>query len=671
MTRLDELEGVGKTRLSALHAAGIDSLRDLLCTFPIRYRDTSECQTVDTAQAGRRVTLRLKRREAPKLQRYGKQSRVTCLFCDDTGDMLVSWFNQPWMKENLLKKTEYLLFGLVTEYGGRRQLVNPSVETELRIQPIYRPIDGLPQRVHQSIVKQTMDEIDALCPEELPVELVSEHQLCGYAQMVRELHFPTSPESLANAQKRYAFEQFLLYQAAVLLMSGRGGKGVRIPSEPSDRACFWSMLPFLPTGAQHRALEEIAADLSGEKPMARMVQGDVGCGKTAIAFGAMALTAQAGYQAALMAPTVILARQHYEQAKPLFEKMGFPCVLLVGGMTAKERREALTQMETGEAQIIIGTHALVSAGARYQRLGLVITDEQHRFGVEQRTRLICKGDSALPPNLLVMSATPIPRSLALILYGDLELSVVDELPPGRQPVTTRIVPDQKREDMYRFLKAELDKGRQAYIVCPLVEDSEAMEDVKAAKTHVEQLQKGALAGATLTLVHGRMPPKEKEQALSDFSSGIAQVLVATTVIEVGVNVPNATIMVIEDADHYGLAQLHQIRGRVGRGSEQSWCFLMAKPNERLRALTGTNDGFAIAQEDLKQRGPGELLGTRQHGDAALMDGLPLSGDTRLLSEAAECAKELYHKPERALQWEMVKRLASAHLKRVSDRVSAS
>ena len=597
---LSELQGVGKSRLDALHAAGIFSLRDLLYAIPYRYKDLSKRVSVAEAQIGERVSLTLTREGAPKLMRYGKSARVQCAFTDDTGKITASWFNQPWMKKNLENQTSLTLYGMVDAYRGQKQLVNPSVEKELRILPVYRPIEGLPQRTHEAIVTQALETIDETCAETLPQTMLARYGLMPCADALRALHAPKDMQEVARAQRRFAFEQILLYQASVRMVKSLRRKGTPIASTDAATDAFWATLPFAPTGAQRRTLAEIAADMRQSRAMARMVQGDVGSGKTAVAMGAMLLCAKAGYQSALMAPTEILARQHYETMKGYYERQGVACGLLVGGMPAKERKAALLSIASGEWRVVIGTHALISKGVRYASLALCVTDEQHRFGVAQRTALLQKGATKRQsPHLLVMSATPIPRSLALVLFGDLDISVIDELPPGRMPVKTRIVPEEKRADMYGFVRQALEGGRQAYIVCPLVEESESEEKLKAAKPYREALQKGALKGFSVGLTYGSQPSEEKQQALRAFVAGDTQALVATTVIEVGVNVPNATVMLIEDADRYGLAQLHQLRGRVGRGAEQSWCFLLSKPNERLRAFTSTNDGFEIARQDME------------------------------------------------------------------------
>ena len=669
---LSNLRGIGKNRLQALHAAGIFSLRDLLYAVPLKYRDTSACAKIAQALEGERFTFDLVREGEAKLSRYGQRSRVTCTFTDDSGRITACWFNQPWMRENLNKIARIRLHGVVSVHGGKKQLVNPTVEKELGISPVYRPIEGLPHKTHEDIVAQALTCVEQLCPETLPSGVMERHGLCSGAEALRLLHKPASMEDVERGQRRFAFEQMLLYQSAVLGVKEMRRQGYPMPIGDGDTALFWQKMPFQPTSAQRRTLREIAADLADSTAMVRMVQGDVGCGKTAVALGAMVLCAQAGYQSALMAPTEILARQHYESLQGFCEKQGIRCGLLLGGMTAKERRNALECIASGEWQIVIGTHALIGESVAFARLGLCITDEQHRFGVAQRTALINKGISDnRAPHLLVMSATPIPRTLALVMFGDLDISIIDELPPGRKPVTTRIVSEDKRQGMYGFLRNELDAGRQAYIVCPLVEESETTDKLKAAKPYAATLQSTELRDYRVGLTYGAQPAREKQETLRAFAAGELDVLVATTVIEVGVNVPNASLMIVEDADRYGLAQLHQLRGRVGRGDQQSWCFLMAKPNERLRALSRSNDGFEIARTDLELRGPGELLGTRQHGEALLPGGTVAFGSMQLLYEAAECAQQLASSPELADEWAMVSASAGKLMDTLNRDISIS
>ena len=669
---LSNLRGIGKNRLQALHAAGIFSLRDLLYAVPLKYRDTSACAEIAQALEGERFTFDLVREGEAKLSRYGQRSRVSCTFTDDSGRITACWFNQPWMRENLNKIARIRLHGVVSVHGGKKQLVNPTVEKELGISPVYRPIEGLPHKTHEDIVAQALAWVEQLCPETLPSGVMERHGLCSGAEALRFLHKPISMEEVERGQRRFAFEQMLLYQSAVLGVKEMRRQGYPMIIGDGDTALFWQKMPFQPTSAQRRTLREIAADMAGTSAMVRIVQGDVGCGKTAVALGAMTLCAQAGYQSALMAPTEILARQHYESLRSFCEKQGIHCGLLLGGMTAKERRNALEHIASGEWQIVIGTHALISETVVFARLGLCITDEQHRFGVAQRTALINKGVSdSRAPHLLVMSATPIPRTLALVMFGDLDISIIDELPPGRKPVTTRIVSEEKRQGMYGFLRNELDAGRQAYIVCPLVEESETTDKLKAAKPYAATLQSTELEKYRVGLTYGAQPAKEKQETLRAFAAGELDVLVATTVIEVGVNVPNASLMIIEDADRYGLAQLHQLRGRVGRGDQQSWCFLMAKANERLRALSRSNDGFEIARTDLELRGPGELLGTRQHGEALLPGGTVAFGSMQLLYEAAECAQQLASSPELVDEWAMVSASAGKLMDALNRDISIS
>ena len=415
-----------------------------------------------------------------------------------------------------------------------------------------------------------------------------------------------------------------------------------LPMEEAE--LFWEKMPFPPTGAQRRVLRELLQDMNRDQAMSRLVQGDVGCGKTALAFGAIYLAWRAGFQSAMMAPTEILARQHYENAVRQLAPAGIRCRLLTGNTKTNERRETLQALAEGSCDAVFGTHALISEGVEYHRLGLVVTDEQHRFGVRQRSRLQEKGmaASSRAPHVLVMSATPIPRTLALILYGDLRLSIVDELPPGRKPVKTRLVPAEKRTGMYQFLRDRIREGQQAYIVCPLVEDSEALDEVRSAKALFEELSQHELKDLRVGLTWGQQKSEEKEEVLRLFATGEMDVLIATTVIEVGVNVPNATIMIVENAERFGLSQLHQLRGRVGRGSQESWCFLLSSSSEKLRILCETNDGFLVAQKDLELRGPGDLMGTRQSGEA--LQGFLLDGDTRLLDEALQSVRELEEQP---------------------------
>ncbi len=635
---LSSMRGIGPARLESLRAVGIVSLRDLLYCLPVRYEDRTKITPCAEARGGEVMVMGVIA-QPPKLSRFSGLIRVTATLEDATGKLPLVWYNQPWMMQQLPVGQSIMLFGRIGISRNRPVLQNGQRVSEPSVQPVYRAVKGIPAKSFRAMMEQALEQVDDCCPETLPQDLRLRHGLCELNFALREAHFPANVDNLKLARRRLAFEQMLMYQAALGLMRRQKEDGIPLPLSADAAEKFWRTLPFPPTGAQRRVLNEIASDLTRSRAMSRLVQGDVGCGKTALAFGAIAMTCGAGFQAAMMAPTEILARQHYESAKAMLEPLGIRCGLLIGSMRVKDKRDAHAACAEGSWDAVFGTHALISEGVAYQKLGLVVTDEQHRFGVRQRSTLQEKGaQDEKAPHVLVMSATPIPRTLALILYGDLDVSVVDELPPGRTPVKTRIVPDEKREAMYGFLRAEVGKGRQGYVVCPLVEDSEMLEDVRSAQATYEELVSGVLHGLRVGLTWGAQPAEEKAQVLADFAAGELDVLVSTTVIEVGVNVPNASVMIIENAERYGLSQLHQLRGRVGRGTAESWCFLLANENERLRILTQTNDGFLVAQKDLELRGPGDLMGTRQSGE--MMADFLLDGDVKLLEEAANCMKRL-------------------------------
>lgn len=644
---LNELPGIGAKRLSALQKAGILSTRDLLNYLPYAYKDTTESAAFCELEPSQDACVEGVITHVGKVSSFSGKTQVRATLKELSGDRKLElvYINQPWIAKQLTIGERLLLYGRISVRQGKLCMYCPEHVRTRGLIPKYRRIPGIQSQVLLNIIQVSLKELDSCFPENLPEKLRMRWQLCERNFALRQIHFPDSRSSLQIAIRRVTFEQTLLFQAAAAVFRGSNGKGIRIDCRPEWREEYWDTLSFKATDAQKRVLCEISADLRTEKPMARLVQGDVGCGKTAVAFGAIVLAAKAGWQSVLMAPTEILAQQHYETAKTVLTAMGIECGLLTGNMKASEKRTALSKIASGEWKAVIGTHALLSSAVRYAGLGLIITDEQHRFGVRQRKALEDKAE--LQPNVLVMSATPIPRTMSMVLYGDLDISVIDEIPAGRQPVITRIVPEQKREDMYRFLIREVKNGKQAYIVCPLVEENENQE-CKSAQEEYAALAMGALKTIRLGLVWGSQNDDEKQTAITKFKDGETDVLIATTVIEVGVNVPNATIMIVENADRFGLAQLHQLRGRVGRGSLQSWCFLMAEPNERLREMIKTNDGFRIAQADLEQRGPGELLGTRQHGRSPL-PALALSNDGKLLAETASCLKEIMHSEDRG-EW---------------------
>ncbi|MBE5783940.1 MAG: ATP-dependent DNA helicase RecG [Clostridiales bacterium] len=665
MMALEALKGLGKARLEALHKAGIHTMADFLLTLPQRYQDTSVSTPLEKAVPGMETCVSGYLKASPRLSRFKGMSSVTVRLCDETGTLPVVWYNQPWLQNQLNIEAPLTLYGRIDrDKQGRIRMISPIRVQERGILPVYRALGGIPPKTMRELMRQALTQLEDCCPETLPEILRIKYHLCERNFALRQAHFPETRENLAIALRRLSFEGMLLYQAAAAALRGERTKGVMIPVAEGACKSYWKSLSFPPTNAQERVLSEIAKDLAAPHAMGRMVQGDVGCGKTALAFGAMVLSAHAGFQSALMAPTEILARQHLESAKKALEPLGISCGLLLGGMRAKERREALQKIASGEWQCVIGTHALISEGVNYHNLGLVITDEQHRFGVRQRRLLSKKAE--LTPNALVLSATPIPRTLALVLYGDLDLSIVDELPPGRTPVKTRIVPEEKREGLYDFIRKEAAAGRQSYIVCPLVEESEMIDARSAQETYAE-LSMGPLSDLRLGLTYGEQPPEEKDDTIRKFSQGELDVLISTTVIEVGVNVPSATVMVIENADRFGLSQLHQLRGRVGRGAKESWCFLMASPNERLKTLCETNDGFVIAKKDLELRGPGDFLGTRQHGDT-LIPGMALGADVQMLEETTQCLKWI-RSPGYEAEWLALKESAQAAFARALDDVA--
>ena len=638
--RLAELKGVGKARLEALERAGLERAEQLLWRLPESYTDYDDRCEVASLASGRRCAF-LARIKSVSTARVRGATRVVAKVFDQTGEVACVWFQQPYRARQLEVGAVQLFCGLVTRYRGVAEVVSPRVlpaDTH-GIEPVYAPIRDIPPKTYAGLVRQVLDAGLPL-EDDLPAAIRQRFSLLPQAQALRSIHFPESREALERAMRAFSFRDLLFFALAVRRKRLGPGMGFAMKANLAVVQPFLDSLPYALTGAQERVLRQALSDMESDAPMARLVEGDVGCGKTVIALALLYCAFENGFQGALMAPTEVLAHQHAEEARRLLGPLGVRVALLTGSLRAAQKRETLRAIEAGEADLVVGTHALIMGGVQYRRLGLVVTDEQHRFGVRQRLALERKGQA---PHVLVMSATPIPRTMALVLYGEMDVSVVDELPPGRKPVATRIVPERKREGLYGFLRATVEAGQQIYVVCPLVEESEAVDAASAERT-VRDLA-AALPGAKVELLHGRMKGAEKEAILDRFAAGETQVLVSTTVIEVGVNVPNATVMVVEDAERFGLAQLHQLRGRVGRGEKASWCFLMAdRPTARLRALTETNDGFVIAKKDLELRGPGELLGTRQSGMADERT-LALFSDVSLLPEIQALADEVYAAPE--------------------------
>ena len=653
---LTELSGIGPVRAETLRAMGVFSLRDLLYTLPVRYEDHSTVSPCGTKKEGM-ILVEGTLTQTPKLSVFHGLKKVTASIEDDTGKMPVCWYNAPWMANGMQAGQTLRLYGRLTVKNGRRTLQNPKFADPAEgLVPVYRAMKGFPAASFRKLIRNALEKVDDCCPETLPDRFRISNHLCELNYAIRQAHFPDDVNALQMARRRLAFERILLYLVYVTLAGSSKQPGYPFDIGGDRIRAYWDSLPFSPTNAQRKVLSDIASDMKKGQAMSRLVQGDVGSGKTAVAFGAVWLAASSGFQSSMMAPTEILAVQHYENAVKVLGPLGIRCRLLTGSTKARERRAILQELKEGRCDAVFGTHALISRDVEYGRLGLVITDEQHRFGVNQRSSLQEKGktDDAVP-HVLVMSATPIPRTLALILYGDLDLSVIDEMPAGRIPVKTRLVPEQKRWDMYLFLRNEIRKGKQAYIVCPLVEEDEEQHELRSAKALFDSLKENELSGLRLGLTWGGQKADEKDRVLHDFARGSYDVLVSTTVIEVGVNNPNATIMVIENAERYGLSQLHQLRGRVGRGDAESWCFLFAEPSERLRFFCSTSDGFEIARKDLEIRGPGDLIGTRQSGEAG---NDMLFADIRLLDEVTQCVQHLHRDPGLRKELKSIEKYAS-------------
>ena len=666
---LTSLKGIGPRRAETLGKLGLFSVEDLLRFAPRDYRDYSRILFAGEAIHGQDGAFCLTLCSQPRLARIPGRGRLNILTVsgkDASGKLTLTWFNQPYRQAQLKEGQQVIACGRVDRSRGAR-LVNPTLYPALPgILPIYPLTRGLSQSLLRDAVRTGLEAALQEMPDLLPPALLARYGLPPLSQALPALHFPEDLASLNQARRRLAFEDLLLFR---LMLAAMGSKR-KAAAPPLDGAqalsAFLPLLPFSPTQAQRRAMEEISRDLSAGKAMNRLIQGDVGSGKTAVAFYAMYAVMKAGGQAALMAPTEILARQHYEKLVALFGSERVR--LLLGGMKASQRTEAWDALAQGLASIAVGTHALLRQEGMFCDLRLIVTDEQHRFGVSQRAAIQNKGDAGV--HVLVMSATPIPRTLALLLYGDLEVSRIDQLPPGRKPVQTKLVPPSKAKDMYAFIRDQANAGRQAYIVCPLVEENEDLPGVPGAVQLYRRLQK-AFPSVRFGLLHGQQPPKEKEAVAAAFRAGDIQVLVSTTVIEVGVDVPNATVMAIEHADRFGLAQLHQLRGRVGRGEHAAYCFLLCGPDPgdaaiaRLHMLTSTQDGFAIAEADLAQRGPGDFLGTRQHGLSAFT-AASLAADVGILQQVQEAAQALLDAPSPESQ--PLLQLAQARLAALAEEV---
>lgn len=646
---LRTLKGVGEKTEKLFQKVGIYDTDDLLHYYPRNY---DEYETpVDIAELKEETVQAVSAAVCSGVYVNSVRGRqiISVNIADQSGKFPVVWFNLPYLKKTLRKGSWFVFRGRIVRKQGKLEMEHPEIFTPSayeeilhNLQPIYGLTAGLSNKTVVKMVTQLLETLP-MQSEYLPEELKERYRLADINYALKTIHFPKNKEELLVSRKRLVFDEFLLFIISVRRMKEKAEetpncfpvKETWLTEEVIER------LPYSLTNAQLNAWHEIERDLAGRTMMSRLVQGDVGSGKTILAFLAMFLVADNGYQAALMAPTEVLARQHYEGFLKLMEEQGlsFPTVLLTGSDTAKEKRIAYERIASGEAAIIIGTHALIQEKVEYANLALVITDEQHRFGVKQREALTTRGN---PPNVLVMSATPIPRTLAIILYGDLDISVIDELPAKRLPIKNCVVNTSYRPKVYSFIEKQVRQGRQAYVICPMVEESEGM-DVENVLDYTQKLKENLPSDIRIEYLHGKMKPKEKNRVMESFAAGEIQVLVSTTVVEVGVNVPNATVMMVENAERFGLAQLHQLRGRVGRGEYQSYCIFIQgnqdQISKRLEILNKSNDGFYIAGEDLKLRGPGDLFGIRQSGDMEFRIG-DIYNDSTILKEASEAAEEI-------------------------------
>lgn len=649
------IKGVGESRFMLLQRLDIKSLHDLLTYYPKDYEDRSEIKNIADIQSGETCSFEgtiISSVSEVRPRRGMLLSKVSVQ--DSTGKITVTWFNQPYIKKSLTLGSNYIFFGKVERKLNKLQILNPVFEKvndsseqefkkSLKILPVYSSTKNLSQNIFRSIIQEALKSINDVEIEEiLPDFIRGKYILKDITTSIKQIHFPYSHANKDEARYRLVFEELFMLQLGLLsyksiAIKSKQGIGYSKVDSLKD---FLNSLPFQLTNSQRKVFSEIEADMESNNIMNRLVQGDVGSGKTIVAVLALFKAVKCGYQGALMVPTEILAEQHYQSIKALMEKFDISVEIISSSQPKKHKQYVLEGLRNGEIHIIIGTHSLIEDAIDFKKLGLVVTDEQHRFGVRQRTILTEKGQN---PDVLVMTATPIPRTLALILYGDLDISIIDELPPGRKPIKTYSVNEGMRERINNFIREKVKEGRQVYIVCPLVEESEEI-DAKSAVATAENISSNVFKDLSVGIIHGKMKSQEKETIMRSFVAGEISILVSTTIIEVGVNVPNATLMVIENSERFGLAQLHQLRGRVGRGAEQSYCVLFNQSKtkvskERMKIMTETNDGFVISEKDLEIRGPGEFFGTRQHGIPELKIA-NLYKDMDILKLAQESAKEI-------------------------------
>ena len=660
---------------------GIHTLYDLLCFFPRGYEDRTRFKKINALTIGESVCVRAMAAGAPQLTHVRRSLDLIKLrVVDDTGSLDITFFNQSYIKDAILQGETYVFYGKVAGTLLHPSMANPSFEHENAagsitggLIPVYALTAGISQKIIMNAVQGALDRCIDELPDILPESVVRRHELCRARFAYKNIHLPEDAMSLELARKRLIFEELFVLAVAMKLLRARRGDKTGRSFEARNFDEFYSALKFEPTSAQKRAINEASRDMSLERPMNRLLQGDVGSGKTLVGAACCWSVWRGGYQSAFMAPTEILAKQHFSSLSGLLEPFGMRVGLLTGSMTEKRKQDIRNKLNLGEIDLVIGTHALISEGVHFADLALVITDEQHRFGVSQRTMLTEKGDS---PHVLVMSATPIPRTLALIIYGDLDVSILDEMPPGRQTIDTFIVGERHRLRIYSFIEKLVGEGRQVYVICPVVEEGDtAYDGLMSAQEYYNTLQKEIFPKLRVALVHGKMAAREKDSAMAAFASGDADILVATTVVEVGVDVPNAALMVIENADRFGLSQLHQLRGRVGRGGHKSYCVLFRGAGgeaslERLGIMSETNDGFKIAEEDLKLRGPGDFFGSRQHG-LPEMRIANFAADIAVLNQAQEAANEIIladpdlSKPENRKLAEQIERMLEINADRMN------
>ncbi|MBQ4571907.1 MAG: ATP-dependent DNA helicase RecG [Clostridia bacterium] len=639
------IKGIGESRATAFRSVGVSNVGELLRFYPRAYEDWSKIVPISQCILGENVCIKGVVMFPVKNERVrGGMLIAKATVTDGDSVVAVTFFNNKYIDKMLKSGEEYLFFGKITlgKYSAR-EMVSPmfmKANQSVDIKPIYPQTKNVTSKMVQSAVQNALNSIENI-PEYLPENIIKRYDLVSLDTAIRDIHFPKDDDALQKARDRLIFDELFILQLSLLCLKSENTEITtnNIVKESYTQE-FFGLLPFEPTNAQKRAVNEAVSDMQSGKQMNRLLQGDVGSGKTAVAAAIVYTASKNGMQSALMAPTEVLAVQHHETFKKLFENTGIKCELLVGSTKAKDKKEIKERLKKGEIDLIIGTHAIIQEDVEFDRLGLVITDEQHRFGVKQRTGLCSKGEN---PHVFVMSATPIPRTLALIFFGDLKVSILDELPPGRQKIDTYAVKSAKRGSMFEFIRNHLDMGYQAYIVCPLVEESELMQGIMSAEEYYKKAQ-APFNGYKLDLLHGKMTPKKKDEVMMKFKNGETQLLISTVVIEVGVDVPNAVIMVVENAERFGLSQLHQLRGRVGRGKAKSHCILVTdatgdEATARMKIMCETTDGFKIADEDLKLRGPGDFFGTRQHGLPKLRIADILT-DTKILMQTQELAREL-------------------------------